>query len=159
MRFRRSIIQILVVSILYVLLGNARSIQPHPFFQGTDLAVTMIIPVIAGILFGWRVGLVSGVIGSILQYFSPGGSFLDLYRLIPNAIMGFTAGHLKFSPVFAAFTIALGNIIIIILFLISNIISIHVLSIPSFWFGFFYEIFIEYVAILLIVNVYRLGVS
>ena len=71
---QRDVSQVVLPVILYVLLGNARSIQPNPFIPGAVIAVNMVVPVLTGILFGRVPGLLVGLLGTLLNAVSPAGS-------------------------------------------------------------------------------------
>ena len=78
---------------VYILLGNSRSIQPNPFIPGAIIAVNMIVPVIAGILFGSWTGFLVGIFGTFLNSLTPAGSFFEFLAVLPHGIMGFLAGY------------------------------------------------------------------
>jgi uncharacterized membrane protein len=152
-------IVVAVFSVLYVLIGNARSIHENPFIPGAVIAVSMIAPVLAGILFGKRVGFFVGIIGTTLNYFSPAGSIFELLSIIPHGIMGLSAGYLKerFATPLAALALVVGHALNTLAYISFDLIPKNTLSNPQFWSGILYEIFVGVIAVTLITSIYRLG--
>jgi len=151
--------QIAICIILYVLLGNSRSVKPNPFIPGAIIAVNMIVPVIAGILFGKTAGFLTGLFGTLLNALSPVGNVYEFVAIIPHAIMGFTAGifrELVPSPI-VAFSIFLGHFLNLVGFLIFGLIGFDLLLKLSFVYGILYETFVGVIAVVVIVTIYRLG--
>jgi len=146
--------QSLVLIILYILLGNSRSVQPNPFIPGAVIAVNMIIPVIGGILFGKRVGLLAGFFGTLINA-ALTGSVFEYIAIIPHSIMGFVAGYYmkKLPSPALSFSILIGHGLNIILFLAFKLI-------PSlsiwFWYGLAYESFAEILGIIVVTTLYKM---
>ena len=147
--------------VLYVLLGNARSVQPNPFIPGAVIAVNMIIPVIAGILFGVRTGLAVGFFGTLLNALSPIGNLFEYLSIIPHLIMGGTAGLLKGkipSP-YIALTILIGHSLNLTLYWLFGLIPETLFGSLVFWYGIGYEALIGIVVIIVLTAVYRMGIE
>ena len=105
------IIQTTILIALYVLLGNARSVEPNPFMPGGVINVNMIIPIIGGILFGWRVGLVSGGFGTLINAMITGSMF-EFLSIFSHALIGFLPGifRKKIPSYFLSTFLILGNV-------------------------------------------------
>ncbi len=157
--FRNEAIIVAVFVVLYVLIGNARSIHENPFIPGAVIAVNMIVIVLAGILFGKRTGFLVGIIGTALNYFSPAGSIFELLSIIPHGIMGLSAGFLKerFSTPLAGLSLVVGHTLNTIVYIGFDLVPKDALSNPQFWSGIAYEVFIGVIAITLIASIYKLG--
>lgn len=157
----KELLAIVILSGLYVLLGNARSIQENPLIPGAVIAVNMIIPVIAGILFGWRAGLLVGLLGTMLNGFSPAGTPFDFLAAISHGIMGMTAGFLRRklpSPIVSG-TLIIGHLLNILLFYLAGLIPIGTLSNPRLWLGIIYETVVGMLAIFVIMVVYHMAIA
>ena len=156
---KKEFLQIAVLSILYVLIGNGRSIQPNPFIPGAVIAVYMVVPVVGGILFGCRVGFFVGIFGTLLNALSPAGSAFEFASIIPHGIMGMAAGCLrgKFPTPFVALTLLIGHILNIVAYLLTGLIVFSVLRDIHFWYGLSYEAFVGIMTVYVIATVYRMG--
>lgn len=149
--------------LLYVLLGNAKSVQENPFIPDATLAINMIIPIIAAILFGWQAGLFTGFLGTTINaifydLLEKSSAIFEYMAILPHAIMGFLAGYLKDklpTPILAGF-IAIGHILNIIIFTLMGLIPLDTLYNLNFWYGIGYEIFIDMIVIIIIVSIYKL---
>ena len=147
----------LILIALYVLIGNARSIQENPIIPGAVIAVNMIVPVIGGILFGWRVGLAVGLFGTLFNAFSPAGNEFELHAVIPHGVMGFTAGYLRdrLPTIFAACSIIVGHFLNIATFLLFNLITFSVINSVQFWYGLAFESLAGIITIVVSIALYR----
>ncbi len=146
--------QSLILIIIYVLVGNSRSIQPNPYIPGAVIAVNIIIPIIGGILFGKRVGFLTGFFGALSNAIFTGSQF-EYIAIIPLALVGFLAGTFNErapSPVLAL-------LIVLVQALTTALYAIFGL-IPAFgrmfWFGLGYESFIGVLGIVVITTLYRI---
>jgi len=156
---RNEILRTVVLIVIYVLLGNARSIQSNPVIPGAVIAANMIVPVIAGILFGKRTGALVGFFGTLLNALSPAGTVFEFAAIIPHAVMGWSAGFIKEKmPRFiAAFALIIGHVLNIDFFILFKLINFSQIANWIFWRSLVYESFAEIVSIVLIVSIYRLG--
>lgn len=139
---QKQLIQIVVMILLYILLGNISEIQANPFVPGAIVAVNMIIIVLAGILFGRKVGFGVGLIGTFGNALTPAGNAFEFAAILPHAIMGYTAGNLredKKSIFTSSLSILLGHILNIISFLLFGLFAIENLQGSKFWIGLGYE--------------------
>ena len=157
---KRGIIQVIILISIYILLGNARSIEQNPFIPGATIAVNMIVPVIAGILFGPKCGVLTGIFGTLLNSFTPAGSIFELLAILPHGLMGLFAGLLnkKVASPIAALTLSIGHALNLLFFTAFGLILPGTFRNPDFWLGTGYEVFIGIIAIILITTIYRLAI-
>ncbi len=157
----RGALAILILIMLYVLLGNARSIEENPFIPGANLAVNMIVPVLAGILFGPKAGAIVGFLGTAANTLTPAGSVFELAAILPHTLMGSSAGLLrnKLASPFVALTLLVGHILNIVSFVFFRLIQPELLRQLTFWIGILYETFYGVIAIVIITMLYRLGIE
>jgi uncharacterized membrane protein len=144
---------------LYVLLGNARSVRPNPFIPGAIVAVNMVVPVLAGILFGPRTGFLTGVLGTALNALSPAGSPFERLAILPHGAMGFAAGWLRGrapAPI-AALALLLGHVLNLAFFALFRLMPTTVLAGTALWTGILYETVIGVMSVTVMAGVYRLG--
>ena len=156
---RRTLIATGILVILYVLLGNARSIEENLFIPGATIAVSMIVPVVGGVLFGKRVGFAVGILGTLANSLSPAGSIFTYLAILPHGIMGFTAGYLqeRIGPPIPALSIMVGHFLNIFAYISFGLIPMGTISDSTFWLGLGYETVIGVMTIALIVAIYRMG--
>ncbi len=154
----------IVFVLLYALIGSARSIEMNPFIPGAVIAIYMVVPVIAGILFGARVGLLVGLFGTaanagIYQLYDPDRAVFEALAVLPHGIMGMMAGWLRGrlpTPLIAP-TIVIGHGLNIVVFLAAGKMEADALRDGQFWLGLGYESLIGIITIIIMVTVYRLG--
>jgi uncharacterized membrane protein len=156
---QRDVSQIVLPVILYVLLGNARSIQPNPFIPGAIIAVNMVIPVLAGILFGRVAGLLVGLLGTLLNAVTPAGSLFEFLSIVPHGIMGWVAGHYreKVPTLILACSLIVGHGLNILMYVLFGALSFASLLHLTFWYGLAYETFAGVIAVSILAGIYRLG--
>lgn len=170
--------RVAVLVILYTLIGNARSVEPNPFIPGAIVAVNMVIPVLAGVLFGARTGLLVGFFGAlanalVLHTLNPQGNpqahlsaEFELLAAAPHAAMGFLAGYLRrWLPTFIlAGSLIVGHVLSIAFFLTvppllgqEPLVPFHVLMNSNLWYAILYETFIGIITVTVMTAVYRIG--
>ncbi|HSB69037.1 MAG TPA: ECF transporter S component [Candidatus Methylomirabilis sp.] len=157
--WRKDVSRVVLAVILYLLLGNARSVQPNPFIPGAIIAVNMVIPVLSGILFGRLAGLLVGLLGTSLNAISPAGSLFELLSIIPHGIMGWVAGHFRQrmpTPILAC-SLIVGHGLNILMYVLFGALSFASLLHLTFWYGLTYETFAGVVAVTILAGIYRLG--
>jgi uncharacterized membrane protein len=159
LRRQRDVSQIILPVILYVLLGNARSIQPNPFIPGAIIAVNMVIPVLAGILFGRVAGLLVGLLGTLLNAITPAGSLFEFLSIVPHGIMGWVAGHFRerMPTLILACSLIVGHGLNILAYVLFGALSFASLLHLTFWYGLAYETFAGVIAVSILAGIYRLG--
>jgi uncharacterized membrane protein len=157
----KELLQMIILVILYILIGNARSIQLNPIVPGAVIAVNMIIPVIGGILFGWRVGALVGIFGTAINALTPAGSEFELAAIIPHGIMGFAAGYIseKFPIPLAAASIIIGHILNILSFLAFGLLTFEIINVFRFWYGLAFESLAGIITIVVSIAIYRLVIQ
>ena len=157
--WQRDVCQVVLPTLLYFLLGNARSIEPNPFIPGANIAVNMVIPVLTGILFGRVPGLLVGLLGTLLNAISPAGSLFEFLSIVPHGIMGWVAGHFreKFPMPIVACSLIVGHGLNILMYVLFGPLSFTALLRPTFWYGLAYETFAGVIAVTILAGVYRVG--
>ena len=153
------VVQVGLPVLLYVLLGNARSVQPNPFIPGAIIAVNMVIPVLAGILFGRVAGLLVGLLGTLLNAVTPAGSLFEFLSIVPHGIMGWVAGHYreKVPTLILACSLIVGHGLNILMYVLFGALSFASLLHLTFWYGLAYETFAGVIAVSILAGIYRLG--
>ena len=157
--WRKDVSRVVLPVILYVLLGNARSVQPNPFIPGAVIAVNMVIPVLSGILFGRLPGLLVGLLGTSLNAISPAGSLFELLSIVPHGIMGWVAGHFRErmpTPILAC-SLIVGHGLNILMYVLFGALSFASVLHLTFWYGLAYETFAGVIAVTILAGIYRLG--
>jgi len=155
---RQKVIVIVLLVVVYILLGNARSIQENPIVPGANIAVNMIIPVLAGLLFGPAAGFSVGAIGTAINA-TITGSIFEFAAVVPHALMGLGSGilALRFPKFIAAFGIIIGHFLNILFFGLLGLLPLELTYTFDFWRGLGYEIFVGLVAIIVIYSIYNLA--
>lgn len=155
------VFQVALLVLLYVLLGNARSVQPNPFIPGAIIAVNMVIPVLSGILFGRQAGLLVGLLGTSLNTITPAGSLFELLSILPHGTMGWVAGHFRHrvpTPILAC-SLVVGHGLNILMYVLFGVLPFASLLHTTFWYGLAYETFAGVIAVTILAGIYRLGVQ
>jgi len=156
-QWKKEVLQIVVLVVLYVLLGNARSVQANPFIPGAKIAVNMIVPVVAGILFGRYPGFIVGIMGTTLNAISPAGSSFELMSILPHGVMGYVAGYLsgKLPSPMVAISLLVGHGLNLLVYTAFGMLPALTLMNSNFWFGVAYESFVGILTIIIITAIYR----
>lgn len=156
---KRDIYHILLLILIYVLLANAKSLKFNPFIPGRLMESYMVLPIIAGILFGCRVGLLSGILGTITAAIIPKLNTTGFIDIVPHGIIGLLAGLYtnKIPSPILAFLIVLGHIIKTGIDISLGNLSLDVVLQQTFIIGLIYESFIGVITIIVISSIYRLG--
>lgn len=163
---RRDLFGALVLIAAYVLLANARSVQPNPFIPGANVAIYMIIPVIAGIVFGRWTGLGVGLLGTLINttiyiLLARESAAYEAAAVVPHAVMGYLAGTLRgrVPNAVAALSIVVGHLLNIAVFIIFGLMPLPLILGAAFWLGLAYETVIGVLAVVIIAAIYRMGVE
>jgi len=116
----------------------------------------MVVPVVAGILFGARVGLLVGIFGTLANALSPAGSAFEFAAIVPHGVMGLSAGCLrgKMPTPFVAGTILVGHVLNIVSYRVFGLIDG---SAPLNFYALAAEALIGMMTVYVIVTIYRLG--
>lgn len=144
---------------LYVLIGNARSVQQNPFIPGATVAVNMVVPVLAGIFFGRKDGMLVGLFGTFLNALSPAGSAFEYLSIVPHGAMGYLAGSLKghYPPSLIASTLVAGHFLNIAAYSLFGALPRGTLSNASFWYGIAYESVAGIIGVIMLTTIFRLA--
>lgn len=145
-----------IYSVIYVLLGNARSTQQNPFIPGANIAMNMIVPVIAGILMGYKIGGLSGFVGTIINAMITQSPF-EFAAILPHTLMGIAAGMIpgQTSLLVASCAVVIGHVLNISVFLLVGLMQFINLLEAGFLLGLGLEILFDIVAIVAIVMLVR----
>ncbi len=82
---------IILFTLLYPATAPLTRFVPNPMVPGADVALNMIIPVLAGYFFGPLSGAAAGGIGAAIAALIQADLF-DCMAILPHAIMGLLAG-------------------------------------------------------------------
>jgi uncharacterized membrane protein len=150
----KNIIKIFVLILLYLLIGQINSVIPNPMVPGAIVAANMIIIVIAGILFGKEVGLIVGLMGTLINAVIMGnaaGANFEYASIIPHLIMGWSAGKLKEKNglFISSLAIIAGHALNIIAYLIVGLMKTTDIN-SIFWRGLGYEAVFGIISIIII---------
>lgn len=153
--------KLLILVLIYVILGNLvgkYKLLPNPIIPGAIIAINMIIPVIAGILYGKKIGGLTGLFGTFLNAISPAGNVFEFVAIVPHAVMGYSAGVMKekYTTGFASFAIIIGHVLNILLFILAGIFEIELLANSDFKLGLLYETIFGIISIMIVIGIYRI---
>jgi len=156
---RKEVLLIALLVLLYVLIGNARSIQPNPIVPGAIIAVNMFVPVLAGILLGPRAGLLVGILGTLANALSPAGNPFEFAAILPHGIMGFIAGSFKdrLPTSILASSIIIGHLLNLVMFVAFRLLPFDALLGLLFWYALAFEALAGIVTITVLATIYRLS--
>jgi len=152
----RQIAYVAVLAALYVVLGQLVRFIPNPMVPGAIIALNMVVVVIAGILLGPVAGAMVGLVGTLLNAFSPAGNPFERAAILPHLIMGAAAGWARKAPVvLAALTIIVGHALNILAFVIVRLLPANQVTATVFSVGLLLEIVIDVVVISILVPLLR----
>lgn len=152
----RQIAYAAVLAALYVVIGQVSGRIPNPMVPNANLALNMVVVVIAGALLGPVPGALVGLIGTSLNWQSPAGNPFELAAIIPHTIMGLTAGLLaRISQPLAAVAIIVGHLLNILAFVIAGLMPANQMAVTIFGVGLVVETVIDLVVIWLAVVALR----
>lgn len=162
---KKEVILTSIFIILYILLGNARSARPNPFISGAVITISIIVPVIAGLIGGKRMGAIVGILGTAINAFTPAGGLLqgiiyELLAIIPNGLVGYLAGYYReqlSTIIVSGGTVAVGIGTHIFLLLIFFQLSLSTISDSSFIIGTILEWGLNSIIAIIFYYIYRLG--
>lgn len=121
--------------LLYVLLSNARRVNTE-VIGSLPLSASILIPVLAGMFFGYRHGALVGFFGSLITVMSPAGSFLLSFAIIPMTLTGLVAGlfHNQFRNSFiTSLSIPIGYLLVVASLIGAGFMSAEVFFYADFW--------------------------
>lgn len=137
-----TIIRICFGILFYVLLAAIQSLLQNPIVDGATIAISMLVPVLCGILFGRYSGAIIGFTGTAISSFLTTSSGFEILSIAPHAIMGYLAGHLteRYSPTLGSIALPIGHILNIATYIIVGKLSAEVLGSSYFYLGLGFEI-------------------
>ncbi len=145
----RQIAYVAVLAAVYAVIGQITRFLPNPMVPGANIALNMVVVVIAGILLGPRAGALVGLIGTFVNAVSPAGNPFEWAAIIPHTIMGFTAGVVGASkPAAASLTILVGHVLNVLAFIIAKLMPASQMAVTIFSLGLLAEAVIDIVVIL-----------
>ncbi len=149
-----NLIKLFVMVLIYVLLGNLNSLVANLIVPGAVVAVNMIIVVLAGILFGKEVGLLTGLMGTSINGVIAGSNF-EYASIIPHLIMGWAAGKIreKKGLIGSSLAIIIGHALNVIAYLIAGLMTQEDIN-NTFWKGLTYEALFGIISIIIIAWLY-----
>ena len=171
----RVAVRVCVLVTLYLLLANARSVQPNPVNPDAIMAIQVIVPVIAGLLSGPRIGALVGGLGTLLAVAVhalkglAGGDVVlgssnlefEAVMVLPNIISGALSGwlskHLP-SPLPAS-ALAAAHLLGILGFALLGYLPPENLRSSQLWLSVAWESFIGIALVTAAVGIYRLALS
>lgn len=159
---RAILLPVVLLVLLYILLGNARSVQPNPIVPGAIVAVNMVVPVLAGIFYGPWAGLAVGAVGTFANTLSPAGNEFEMLAILPHAVMGLLAGLLsrRYPTPVAAFALLFGhmaNIAMFSFFLQDSVFpEAGILVNARFWQGLAFEAFAGILTVIVVAAIFRI---
>lgn len=173
-RTTRIVVQVVLFVAVYLLLVNARSEQLNPILPGSRMAVEMVVPVIAGLLFGSWMGLAVGLLGALAAaavaaaWGLPEGALLlatpagkQLLAALPLALSGLAAGWLRTllpSPLPAG-SLLLGHLLKIPIALFAGQLTLGIVTGRLYWLGVAWETLIGVAVITAATGIYRFGIE
>ena len=142
---------ILVACLLYPLLFLVVRHIPNPMVPDAIIALNMIIPVLAGFLFGPISGAISGGAGTALSALVYASQF-DSLAIFSHTIMGFIAGVVgkSRSEFKTAPTILIGHVLNIVLYTLFGLLTITGENLEPILLGLASEATVDVVAILFV---------
>ncbi len=158
-----------VFVLFYLVLANARSIQPNPLIPGATMAVAIVVPAIAGLLSGRWTGLATGIISALaaavifalVANSDAHRAASELLSVIPYGIMGWTAGWLRSrlpSPL-PACALLLGHLLKLSTHLLAGRLSVEHLASPALWLGLAWETLLGIAVVTAVVGIFRFGLE
>lgn len=162
---KKEIVMTSIFILLYILLGNARSARPNPFISGAVITISIIVPIIAGLIGGKRMGAMVGIFGTAITTITPAGGLLqgviyELLAIVPNGLAGYLAGRYReqFSTIIVSGgAVAAGLSTHTFLLLVFLQLSVSTVINSSFIIGMLLEWGINSIIAILFYYIYRLG--
>jgi uncharacterized membrane protein len=146
-----------VCAAAYVVIGQFVRFFGNPMVPGANIALNMVVVVVAGILLGPAAGALVGLIGTATNGFlTPAGNPFEQAAVVPHAIMGAAAGLAARRSVFTgALTIMVGHGLNVLVFLVRQLMPAAVATGALFFSGLLFEIVVDVVVILFAVPLLR----
>ncbi len=145
-KYLKEVIASIILIIIYVMLANARGVSENPFRPELSLEVTVVVPILAGLLISRRTGLVTGLAAPVLNYVLTNDS-MQIMMALPYGIVGFIAGY---------FADKIPSPVIALLVVPTNFLSYALMGMGDAWKPLIYESFIGYIVVVVITNIFRI---
>jgi uncharacterized membrane protein len=146
-----------VCAAMYVLMGQFVRLFGNPMVPGANIALNMVVVVIAGILFGPVAGAGVGLLGTAANAFlTPAGNPFEQAAIVPHAIMGIAAGLAgRRSVLTGALTVVVGHGLNVLMFLARQLMPAAAVTGALFFSGLLFEIVVDVVVVLFAVPLLR----
>ncbi len=158
--WKKEAFHVIILSIIYVLLANARTAPENKYGLPDEMiSVTIVIPIIAGIILSCRTGYLTGLFGPVMEAMSPAGTVSNFVSIIPQMLMGYVAGRFRNkvpSPIIAL-SLGIGYLLNTAMLMLTGFIDYRLIFEWNFILGMAYEIIVDVITIIVIVTIYRLG--
>ncbi len=156
----RLITRVALLAAIYVVLGQVTRFIPNPMVPGANVALNMVVVVIAGMLLGPGAGALVGLVGTLVNAISPSGNPFEWAAVIPHTIMGLTAGLVgRRALVPGALTIIVGHVLNVAAFIIVGLMPAAQMAVTIFSIGLLSEVVIDVIVIVIAVPLLRPLVS
>jgi len=154
---RHYFFHIVIMVVLYIALGHARSLSLHPVIPGVFFAINMMIPLFSGIVFGSRVGAAVGLFAPLINSLFVVHPASELVAVIPYCLMGWYAGRLshRFMAPIAATVVVIGGGLRALLFPVTGLVSWGGITSRDFLLYAGKELLVAFIAVIIIVRLYR----
>ena len=152
----RQITRVAVLAAVYVVVGQVTRFVPNPMVPGANVALNMVVVVIAGMLLGPTGGVLTGLIGTFVNAISPAGNSFEWAAIIPHTIMGLTAGVVgRRNLVAGALTIIVGHVLNVVAFILIGLMPATQMAVTVFSVGLLTEVVIDVIVIVIAVPLLR----
>ncbi len=155
----KNLLKIILGVSVYVALGQLTHYIRNPMLPAASLALNMVVPVVIGYCTGSAVGGLVGGLGTLANFLVKwpiyGPDLYELMAVLPHALMGAVAGwsSLRDRRAGVAFTILIGHILNLIVFVAVGLINITAIQDSSFWLGLMAEGMVDLIVILMMLTV------
>jgi uncharacterized membrane protein len=146
-----------ILAATYVVIGQFVRFFGNPMVPGANIALNMVVVVIAGILLGPAAGALVGLVGTAVNGFlTPAGNPFEQAALLPHGIMGAAAGLAARRSVFTgALTITVGHGLNVLVFLTRHLMPATAVTSALFFSGLLFEIVVDVVVVLFAIPLLR----
>ncbi len=148
---KKRAIGLAILTLLYAALHPLVQVIPNPMVPGAIVALNMVLPVLAGYLYGPLSGAIAGGVGTALSAGLWRDPF-DAVAILPHLVMGLVAGWVGHSrqQVLSAGTILIGHSLNMLLYLRLGLLQIGPEEVGGVLLGLVTETMIDVVAIVLL---------
>ena len=142
--------------LFYILLASIQSLLHNPIVRGASITISIIVPVLAGMLLGPRSGATVGFFGTVIAVLVSSTFPFEIVAILPHTVIGYLAGRwtTNISPTIGGFALITGHMLNNIGFVITDLLPIEILTMPSFYFGLGIEIIGELFCVYILYLIY-----